>query len=379
MRPTPAELALNPHLQPSLASGLLVKGDAPRALSRDAAGSPPRRRRRRRGAPSLIPTYFRYPPLKPSHWRWLVVCYFFIGGIAGFSQALAAIARLGPRGRNRGVVRAGRYLALAGAASAPVLLTLDLHMPQRFHHMLRIVKNRSAMSLGSWILASFGVACGMLGAKQMADDGLLDRLPGIPRIARRVPDAALAPVAGALGIGVASYTGVLLSATNVPVWAAQSPLLGPLFLASAASASSAALRLATLLDPSAERQGREVGSTRAGATGPAGDHDDLARFETVSVVVELSLLVAAVARSWPVARPLLGGPIGVATLGAACGTVSPLLVHLLAGRGREEPRALTVLASAATLAGGFLLRAAYVFAGRESASNPEDYFRYADG
>lgn len=371
--PAPAEAATSPYLQPALAAGLLERGDAPGALARDAGASPPRRRRRR-GSASLIPTYFRYPPLKPSHWRWLVICYFFVGGIAGFSQALAALATLDPRSPDRHVVRTGRYLALAGAASAPIFLTLDLHLPQRFHHMLRIFKSRSAMSVGSWVLTAFGLASGLLGAKQMANDGLLPGLPVLPALARRIPDKAIAPCAGALGLAVASYTGVLLSATNVPVWAAQAPLLGPLFLASAASTSTAALRLAALLSRPASRGGCAGPSTGRGESREPGAA--LERFEAVSAVAELSLLAAALAKGGAAARPLVGGPLAIATAGAASGAAAPLVMRLAFGNRRAEPRGWSIGASVATLAGGFLLRTAYVLAGRDSAESPEDYFRY---
>jgi len=360
-----------------LAPGLLEHGDAPRALANDAAAGPQARRRRRRGSASLIPTYFRYPPLKPSHWRWLVICYFFVGGIAGVSQALAAIAAAGPRPIDRHVVRAGRYLALAGAAGAPVLLTLDLHLPQRFHHMLRIFKSRSSMSVGSWVLTAFGFVSGLLGTKQLADDGLLDGLPVLPTLARRIPDTVLAPCAGALGLAVASYTGVLLSATNVPVWAAQAPLLGPLFLASAASTATAALRLATSLSQAVSRRNGPLG--RAGPSGLHAAIDPgiaLERFETVGAVAELSLLAAALAKGGSASRPLVSGPVAVATVGAACGAAAPLVLRAVVGRGHRPKPGWTTAANACTLIGGFLLRTAYVSAGRASAESPEDYFRY---
>ena len=65
------------------------------------------------------PTYYDLPPIKPGPYGWAIIVYFFIGGIASASQFIATIADLfGGRGDGK-IVRAGRYLALAGAADQP--------------------------------------------------------------------------------------------------------------------------------------------------------------------------------------------------------------------------------------------------------------------
>ena len=75
--------------------------------------------------------------------------YLFTGGIAGFSQILAAVADLFHRDENRGIVRASRYLSLAAVVASPVLLVMDLHTPRRWYNMLRIFRPTSPMNLGS--------------------------------------------------------------------------------------------------------------------------------------------------------------------------------------------------------------------------------------
>src|SRR6185503_15800206 len=67
---------------------------------------------------------------------------------------------------------------------------------------------------------------------------------------------------------VGSYTGVLLSATNVPLWARTTPTLGPLFFTSALGAGIAGTHLtAKMLGPvshaSEERLHRAEGMTLA--------------------------------------------------------------------------------------------------------------------
>src|SRR5947209_4495965 len=59
-------------------------------------------------APYRGETYYELPAVKPSHYNWLIIEYFFVGGLAGSSQVLATVADLtgGRRRRNRSVVRA---------------------------------------------------------------------------------------------------------------------------------------------------------------------------------------------------------------------------------------------------------------------------------
>jgi formate-dependent nitrite reductase membrane component NrfD len=77
-------------------------------------------------------TFFTAAP----HWRWLIVLYFFIGGIAGGSFFLAAMLELFGRPQDRPIVRTGYYVAFLGAVVSGILLTVDLGRPERFWHML---------------------------------------------------------------------------------------------------------------------------------------------------------------------------------------------------------------------------------------------------
>src|SRR5581483_11402199 len=60
-------------------------------------------------------TYYDRPVVKRSHYGWLIASYLFIGGLAGAAQIIATLADLLGGRRDRGVVRAGRYVALTGA------------------------------------------------------------------------------------------------------------------------------------------------------------------------------------------------------------------------------------------------------------------------
>src|SRR5215207_7347066 len=105
-------------------------------------------------------TFFTRPP----HWRWLIVLYFFIGGIAGGCFFLAALLHLFGRPGDRAIVRLGYYIAFIGVAISGILLIVDLDRPDRFWHMMiqnktgrPMFKYWSPMSVGVWGLLAFGL------------------------------------------------------------------------------------------------------------------------------------------------------------------------------------------------------------------------------
>lgn len=298
-------------------------------------------------------TYYGIPPIKAPHWRWLVITYFFLAALAGGSFAISVLADL--VGRDRALLRAGRYLSLAALLPCPVLLTLDLGRPERTLHMFRILKLRSPMSLGSWGLLGFGLLSGATTATQVLDD-----LAGSDVLA--VPRRGLALLTLPFALFLSGYTGVLLAATNVPLWGRNYLLLGPTFVASAFSSSLAALSL--LL--------RIVGSEQPDTA------RRLARAESISLVTELGLLLAGVARLGDLGRPLTAGKWGSLfwPVVVGGGLVVPLAL-LRGGAGRDAYGPSTrPLAAVLVLVGSFALRTLMIFAGRESASRPEDYFAY---
>ena len=86
-----------------------------------------------------------------------------------------------------------------------MLLISDLGRPERFHHMFRVFKVTSPMNLGSWVLLVNG------GASTTA--ALLELLGRLKRV--KVLAEVMATLAGP---PLATYTGVLVADTAVPVW-----------------------------------------------------------------------------------------------------------------------------------------------------------------
>jgi hypothetical protein len=111
-------------------------------------------------------TYYGRPALKPSPYGQLIASYFFVGGLAGAAQLIAGIADVCGHDDDQPVVRAGRYLGLAGILLSPVLLIADLRTHRGWYNMLRIFRRTSAMSIGAWTLTGFGLLSGVAAAAQ---------------------------------------------------------------------------------------------------------------------------------------------------------------------------------------------------------------------
>jgi formate-dependent nitrite reductase membrane component NrfD len=213
---------------------------APARGDRDRPGRG-RYSRRNRGEQFMVPkaefqSYYGRPIIKEPVWEVPdVPGYLFFGGLAGASSVLAAGAQLTGR---PGLTRVAKLAGLGGISVSTVFLIHDLGRPARFHHMLRVFKLSSPMSVGSWILSAYGP---MAGAAAVAD--LAKLLPSTgPATTLATRAAALAGppatvAAAALGPAVATYTAVLLCDTAVPAWHQAHQEMPYVFVGSAASAA----------------------------------------------------------------------------------------------------------------------------------------------
>ncbi|MFF3868680.1 NrfD/PsrC family molybdoenzyme membrane anchor subunit [Micromonospora sp. NPDC001898] len=226
-------------------------GGVPTALTPDQPRSASSGERRRRGGgrggggeqlnvpPAEFTSYYGRPVLKPPVWKWDIAAYLFTGGLAAGSSLLAAGGQLTGRPALR---RAGRLTSLAAVSASAYFLVNDLGRPARFHHMLRVAKVTSPMSVGTWILTVFGPAAGVAAVAEAAP-WLPER--GVLGLGRRL----LPPVGQAAGLvaaatapALATYTGVLLAGTAVPSWHEAYPEL-PVIFAGSALASGAGVGL----------------------------------------------------------------------------------------------------------------------------------------
>ena len=103
--------------------------------------------------PADFRSYYGRPILKPPAWNWMIAAYLFLGGLSAGSALLGAGADLRGFTRLRRVSRLG---ALASILASLYFMIADLGRPDRFHHMLRVAKPSSPMSMGTWILSAYG-------------------------------------------------------------------------------------------------------------------------------------------------------------------------------------------------------------------------------
>ena len=276
--------------------------------------------------------YYGQPALKAPVWTWEVPAYFFVGGAAGAAAVIASAARLA--GGRPDLVRDARWVAAAGAALSPPLLIADLGRPERFLNMLRVFKLQSPMSVGAWTLVAFSTAASAAAAADLVDRATHGRLP-----VRLIGNAA-ETLAAATGLGLSTYTGVLIGATAIPVWADNVRLLPVHFGISGLGAAASMLELLGHDDPA-------LNLLAAGA----------AAIETlVGASIELrsgeGLVPLKQTRSGALTRAggVLSGPL-------------PLVLRTLAHRSKAARRAAAI----STIAGSLLTRIAWLAAGRESA------------
>ncbi|MGC4748016.1 NrfD/PsrC family molybdoenzyme membrane anchor subunit [Micromonospora sp. DT201] len=218
---------------------------APTDLAAQQPRNPGRRGGRRGGGEELrVPeaaftSYYGRPILKAPVWKWDIAAYLFTGGLAAGSSLLAAGGQLTGRPALR---RAGRVTALAAVSASAVFLVKDLGRPARFHHMLRVAKPTSPMSMGTWILTVYGPAAGVAAIAEAA--GRLPRHGLLGLAGRALP--SIGHTAGLVAAGtapaLATYTGVLLADTAVPSWHEAYPEL-PVIFAGSALASGAGVGL----------------------------------------------------------------------------------------------------------------------------------------
>jgi formate-dependent nitrite reductase membrane component NrfD len=286
------------------------------------------------------PTYYDRPMLKAPVWKPYIPLYYYVGGAAGASLVLGAAAQFDGSHELDRLVRRCHWIGIIGSSIGGILLVADLGRPERFLAMLRVFRPTSPMNMGAWILAiapSAAVTAGLF-VRRGGVFGLLGEAAGYS--------------SGVFGAALATYTGVLVANSAVPLWQEARRIL-PILFGASAMASSAAVFDLLFEDPRARRITFVfglVGRTAELAAGMAMEHQ-----------------VAQVPR---VALPLKSGLTGMAWTGASVLTAASLVTMLLPRQNRKK----RVIAGVLGTAGSILLRFAVHYAGARSARDARASF-----
>ena len=296
------------------------------------------------GDPTVVPpgdfrSYYGRPVLKPPVWDEKIAAYLFTGGLAAGTAVLAAGSDLTGRPALR---KAGWLGSFAALLASLYYLVADLGRPERFHHMLRVAKPTSPMSIGTWILTAFGPGVGIAAIHELVPERW--RATWWARLLRTltrpagISSAIVAP-------GVASYSAVLLSHTSVPAWIEVRNELPFVFTGSAAAASGGFGMLCAPLE--------EAGPARG--------------FAAVGAAAELVAGRTMVGRLDVIAEAYETGKPGRLRRASELLTVGGLVGTLTVARRNRLGAAATGLA---LMAGGALQRLGVFEAGVESTKNP---------
>ncbi|ADB73142.1 NrfD/PsrC family molybdoenzyme membrane anchor subunit [Geodermatophilus obscurus] len=310
------------------------RADGPPAQKRQK-----RRRRRGGGRPggevamveeAEFTSYYGRPIIKPPVWKTPdVPLYLFLGGAAGSSSIMAALTDLTDR---PALTRNARYVSGGAAIASVVFLVHDLGRPERFLHMLRVIKPTSPLSIGSYILAPFSAAAGATAAVE-----LLGWFPRLKRFG--------GVVAALFGGPLATYTGVLFSNTAVPSWHAAYKELPFVFGASGMAAGGG---ITMALSPI-----EEAGPSR--------------KMAVAGAAIELAAMHRVETGFGIVSEPYHEGKAGRLLRAAKSCTAAGAALTVVAGR----RRAGAVAAGALLAAGSLLTRFGVFEAGMASARDPK--------
>jgi len=142
-------------------------------------------------------------------WRGLVAWDLLFNGMTTGLFLVAAISELAAPQVFTPVAKIAYGIALIVLLIDLACLVLDLGDPLRFHHMLRVFKLGSPMSVGTWCLTAYSVPLAAAAAISALPGGWT-HLDGVRR---------LAVIIGLLpALGSAVYKGVLLSTNAQPGW-----------------------------------------------------------------------------------------------------------------------------------------------------------------
>lgn len=317
-------------------------------------------------------------------WEWPLAVYLWIAGIAGGAYFAGFMMSHFGKGRYQLLPRIAMFMGVPLVLLGSLLLVLDLGQQLRAWHLFfraqpprLMLLFTSPMSMGGWILLGYA----MVGIVMIAlwwvqsfepEELRLSVLSGLALVIRPLAPAVkvLSWIALVLAVLLIAYTGVLLSATNQPLWVGL--LLPALFVASAISTGMALLVLVV-----ATGLGRVLDILYGGEGEPIPDQvlHSMTRASLVVGIVELVVLVGFVVWLAAFSTPAGAAAVGVLLTGSMSflfwagvvlmGLLIPLALELAhATTGREYVLGAALVVPSMVLLGGLLLRLVVLLGGQ---------------
>ncbi len=293
-------------------------------------------------------------------WGWMVAVYLFLGGLGAGAFCTAGFVSLVRGERFKATVRYGAWLSVLAIAVGTLFLLFETGKPFRALLLFKsFVQFSSWMTIGAWLLFAAILLDGLF-AIYWTDRvvTLAGKLWRPLQEKRGVIRGVVAAIGIPINVGVAIYTGVLLSVLPFrPFW--HTWLLPALFTASALSTGGVCIAAFEHLRDG----GRRVNGL---VRGVGAFHLALILVEVAIWVGYMYTMLTGTADMANSARILISGllaPVFWAVV-VGLGLAVPFLVHVLQlSRLVRVPQPVFVLSIVAALAGGWTLRFLVLSAG----------------
>ena len=160
-------------------------------------------------------------------WGMPIAIYLFLAGLSAGAFSCIALSGRGAEGRGNASQHAIALFIPFMLAVGIGMLILDLGQRVSFWKLLINFRPASPMSLGAWILVFFSILSAIWAIVLLPERfrSLLSRGPKWLSRLQKIDPKKIGSGGSALSVLVAVYTGVLLSATAVPLWNWILPLL----------------------------------------------------------------------------------------------------------------------------------------------------------
>ena len=278
-------------------------------------------------------------------WGYQIWLEMWLGGMAGGAFLVAFLYELFSGQKNKQLLRPATFIGIPLVVVALILALLDLGMPDRFWHMVVVIKPLSPIWVGAVLLSGF-VGLSVI----MALLYIVNARRGAQGINNFI--SFLSWINAVIAAVLIAYSGVMLAASNQPLWAS-TPLMPSLFAASAAATGAAIMIFSALIYKGAWQETGETIKKLAGAM-------------AVVVVIQVILLGGLVVMAGNSANVLMSGSMMIPFYADVAALVLGLVLIILA-RGKlaqGSMKGVAILASLLVILGGLAMRAVIIIGGQ---------------